>query len=401
VKKIIVICALLFGLAGALITYLGPPSYTAIIELLVEKGAVYRQLASSYHTLKTYIGHQKDIIVSPAILEKVVKDLHLDIADEYIEKDPLKELAKQIRVELIGESLIKINVTTGSSHLSVRIAQVVEASYREAIAQENFSWAKKIDQWLKEGWFLVKAMNQKEFELNKIAAGRDIASLTKDLEAIKSTIDDLEEKMLSLQEQNAEVTRQYNEVKRLSQLPLSSLFRRLDSPRLKELEKEYQDIEKKREELSEIYVENHPSLLRLQQDRDRIEGNVRGAVDAILKEYQHQISFNETEIATYDEYRKQERKKYEELLGERQKIAALAGELAYLKSKYEDVQQQMRERGVFPITITFMGLTPQSATPVVEHKDYAKNIGLFALLGVITGIIISSLLTWRRRAFSP
>lgn len=392
--RFLIFFILFLGL-GFLIAVMQEPYYVATVDLMVDQGLAGNVLSRSYDSLKEFVNYQKEIILTPDLLRSIAKELHLDISQEYAGTDIVDKLLKQVKVEVVGDSLIKITARTKSANLSVSIANHLADRYLKILGEVKFSWAKKVKAWIDEEWDMVKQFNNKSEELSELTGGGGIESLFKEKEFLKNERDRLEKDKDRLNDKLKLLERESLKIRKMYNQPLYYIVVRLGNRELNQLIEAYKKKQEEIRRLSMIYTPDHPRISELEKEKDEIGKKIKETLQYILDDYKNKIKDIKVKLGKIEETIADYEKKYSDLDKKITKAVKLQGEITYLKGRIDSLKKRLDTEGYFPINVSHMRLTPEEFTPVREDYNYLPFIIAFSLLGIVIASIINYLIASR------
>jgi len=385
--RIILITTLIFVFLAVGLVYVSPPLYRATIEILIERGLVYNMLRKDAKAYEEYIAYQKDLILSPAILQKTIKDLHLDISDRFAGKDPEKEFLKYIRVEIFGDTLIRISAYTDEGILSIRMAQALAKNYIDSIDKERYRIADDVKRWFLESSSLAKEILRKENELKKLGVTEGVVSIKGSLQTVKTVINTLKERRDELNNKIIKLQAVQERAKVYEGKSLEYILNVVDWPELKSLKEEYEKKKLEIAELTSVYTEEHPDIVKLKEEQKQILDKVQDIIDSYIGG-EAEINLIKGQIISVDKELKDQNQKYEELLELAEKFSLQKKELSMLKENFDEVKARLEQQGFYPISVSVIGLTPEEIVPVAEYRSYTMPLIAAVCLGIFVGILL-------------
>ena len=387
--KAIITTTIVFICLGAALAYISPPLYKSTVEVLIERGLAYDAIRGDAQAFEEFIGYQKDLALSPAVLQKTIKDLHLDISERFSGKDIEKEFLKYIKVEVIGETLIKISAYSDDATFSVRIAQALAKNYVDSINKEKYKISEEVKEWILKTSSLANEIVDKESELQKAMVVDDIISLRRNMEMIDKKLETLGNEKSLLSNKIAELQSEQEESKIYEGKSLEQILSMADWPELKMVKAEYTNLNAEIERLSSIYTEQHPDIQNLEEEKKEILSKIKEVVDNHTKDVKAQINLLESQLLDIDKQIEKQKKRFEETLELSQKFASEENELNLLKENFSELLARIEQQGFYPISVSVLGLTPEEISPVSEYRDYRIYLIVSVALGIFVGILIN------------
>jgi len=385
--RIILITTLIFVFLAVGLVYVSPPLYRATIEILIERGLVYNMLRKDAKAYEGYIAYQKDLILSPAILQKTIKDLHLDISDRFAGKDPEKEFLKYIRVEIVGDTLIRISAYTDEGILSIRMAQALAKNYIDSIDKERYRIADDVKRWFLKSSSLAKEILRKENELKKLGVTEGVVSIKGSLQTVEAVINTLKERRDELNNKIIKLQAAQERAKAYEGKSLEYILNVVDWPELKSLKEEYEKKKLEIAELTSVYTEEHPDIVKLKEEQKQILDKVQDIIDSYIGG-EAEINLIKGQIISVDKELKDQNQKYEELFELAEKFSLQKKELSMLKENFDEVKARLEQQGFYPISVSVIGLTPEEIVPVAEYRSYTMPLIAAVCLGIFVGILL-------------
>ena len=386
--KVIITTTIVFVFLAAGLTYVSPPLYRATIEILIERGLIYNMLRKDTKAYSEYIAYQKDLILSPAILQKTIKDLHLDISDRFAGKDPEKEFLKYVRVGIIGDTLIKIFSYSDEGILSIRIAQALSKNYVDSIDKEKYRIADDVKSWFLESSSLAKEILRKEKELKKLGVSQGLVSIKNSLQTMEAIIKTLREKRDDLSNEIIKLEAEKERSKVYEGKSLEYILNIADWPELKSLREEYNEKKLEIAEIASVYTEEHPDIVRLKAEQKEILDKIQEVADVYIGGGGAEINLLESQIASIDKELENQGEKYEELIELSDKFSIEEKELSMLRESFDEIKTRLEQQGFYPINVSIIGLTPEEVAPVTEYRSYTIPLIAAVCLGIFVGILL-------------
>lgn len=386
--KVIIITTIVFIFCGVGLVYVSAPLYRSTFEVMIERGLAYNMLRDDPQAFNEFIKYQKELIMSPGVLQKTIKELHLDLSERFSGRDIQKELLKHIGIEIVGTSLIKVSVYSDEPIFSIRLAQALADNYVNAIDKEKYKISDDMKKWILETSNLSQQISAKEKEIEDTKAGQNIDLIERGTAAIQTNIAKLERQKEKLQKSIPQLEAEYEKVRVYEGLSPQEAVEIINWPSFNALKREYRELEIKKEDLSRIYTDEHPEMMELKEKENDLLSRIQTFLNASTKGKLIEINKAKRKIAAIDKAIEQQKSKLQGEVMRTQEIYIGEEEIESLKKTYADLMEKLEQQGYFPIGVTVLGLTPEDLTPAVEHKDYRAALIVSGGLGIFVGLLI-------------
>ena len=393
--KIVFLITVVFLAVGFGIVYVSSPLYKATVDILIEKGLAAGELLASYQAYTAFVSGQKKVILSPSLIQKTIRDLHLDIAPEFSNTDIEKKFLQHIHINTIGDALIKISAVAEEPNLAIRMAQSLANNYVAVMTRKKYQLSEDIKDWLSKASYLAKEVSLKENKIAKFKAESDLFSLSENIKNTQKRIEALKEQKRFLEKQKTKLQKQYNQVRVYQGKKLDFVLSIAKFPELNQLRKEYEDINTRLEVMGSVYKESHPQMQKLLLEKNKIKEKIKEVIDFYVNDVVSQINVLKSQEKSIEKEIVQEQVRLNQLIDSSQQLAARQKEIDLLKESFNRFLNKIDKEGFYPINVSCMELTPEEAVPVEEYKNYTLPLLVAGGLGVFVGILISVLLSFK------
>jgi len=379
--KTIARCSVIFVILGAGFGFFLPPLHKATIELIVNPSFSFKHLENDPFAYDEYLKHQAAMITSPGNLAAVIEKLKLDVSEKYAVADVEKKLRSQIKVKPIGGSLIVATAHTDRDYLSVRIVQELIRNYIDTIKKEKHKLSEDAIEWLNNTSSIAKAISEEESEVEKIKSDENFPEVARQISEGKIQLAKLEEQKRFLSNKLFDVESKITE-EGYSEADFLNL---LNKPDLREIKDQFHAIERELKSLSQIYTSQHPRIVRLEKEKEKIKNNVLSAVTSYTDDLENQAELIKKQIVIIDE----SLLKLKDLVSQAHPLLdALRKKEENIKTLQRDLERISERTGkanFFPLEIEISGITPEDIVVVEEYRNYKNILIVSLLLGVFTG----------------
>jgi len=315
--------ALVITLLTALVVFSMNPIYRATATLLIESQEANVVSIEEIYGLDTrnaeYYATQFEILKSRGLAEKVIDRLNLATHPEF---DPeqqssrfslrsilpiglfdsdnkIEPTATEKKLALIDSFLARLSISpirktqlvqiSFESHdraLSANAANALADAYIESHLEARLEMTQKATVWLTERIDHLKTkVSNAERRLQDFREKENLIDLQGVLTLSSKEIQDLSEKLTTLQEQRSllsNMVKQINKLKGQSLDSLESIPAVLKHPTIQNLKTQQASVKSKKAEFEKRYGPQHPKMLAAQSELDAIEQNMQQQIQLVI-----------------------------------------------------------------------------------------------------------------------
>jgi chain length determinant protein EpsF len=385
--------------AAALIaSLLLPKTYVAKVSLLVD-GKDEQSLRAAQRTPERertgYMQTQVDIITSPKVAERVVRELGIADnpaalagigADGFDRRGnaPIEEwiadhLLKRLKVDTSSSSVVQLSFAAGNPDLAAQVANAFAKSYVSTVLDLRVEPTRQASAWFDEQLKGLRAnLEQAEQRLATFRQEHGIAAIDERYDVANLQLNDL-------------ATSLSRDIAGGSPPSLAEI---LNSPGLQQLRADLQRAEARLRELSSEYGVNHPLYLRQQAQveslRAAVAGETRHAVtgsDVIARRGRANQENLKAEL-------EKQRAHVLQLAQARTQMAVLTHDAAIAQRTYDEAMQHYLSSNIdsraLQTNVSILDAATPPATPA--RPRVLLNLGIALVVGMLLGLAAVHLL---------
>jgi len=385
ITKTIALSSLFFVVAGAIFSFFLPPLYEATVEIVFNPSFVFKGLEVDPLAYNEYLQHQADMFISPGNLGLVIDKLNLNVSEKYAGADIEKKLAKQIKIDPVGNSLIIVSARSESSYFSARIAQELVSNYIDAIKKERYRLRDDAVLWIMDKSSLAEEIAKEENEIERIKSDKRFPAIEKSMLEARTQIKELKKQRNFL-------------VKRITKLKEEALSKDfgqatfeelLDKPQLRDIKNRFNAIERELRDLSQIYTSEHPTIFKLEEEKQDLKQKVMLASTSYSEDIKKQIGLMNEQIKALDQGIGKFKKITDKVDPLLEAVYIKEKKLAELKTSMQEISKRLDEEDFYPLEIAIAGMTPQDLITIKAVHNHWQSLIVSLLLGIFVGILLS------------
>ncbi|HEX8963124.1 MAG TPA: GNVR domain-containing protein [Rhodocyclaceae bacterium] len=384
--------------AALLASLLLPKTYVAKVSLLVD-GKDEQSLNTNQRTPEReragYMQTQVDIITSPKVAQRVVRELNLQDDPAALAKvgadgfnphgtTPIEEwvadrLLKQVKVDTSSSSVVQLSFAAGDPELAAKVANAFAKSYVNTVLDLRVEPTRQASAWFDQQLKGLRAnLEQAEQRLASFRQEHGITALDERNDAANLRLTDLAASLS--RDSGAALAPSLSEI--------------LNSPALQELRADLQRAEARLREISSEYGPNHPVYLRqlaqVESLRAAVSGETRHAVTGMDDAARRSKQSQEELKAQVDK----QREHVLELAQARTQLAVLTHDAAIAQRTYDAAMQRYLSSDIDSRALqTNVGVLDPATPPAKPARPRVLlNVGIALVVGMLLGLAAVHLL---------
>jgi chain length determinant protein EpsF len=386
-------------LAAVIASMLMPKTYVAKVSLLVDgkdEQSLHSGVRPPERERTGYLQTQVDIIMSPKVAQRVVRELNLADnatarakvgAEDFdprgtapIEEWVADRLLKRLKVDTSSSSVVQLSFAAADPKLASLVANAFAKSYVDTTLDLRVEPTRQASAWFNEQLKGLRVnLEQAEQRLAAFRQEHGISTLDERYDVDNMQLTDLATMVTRTREPGS---------------GSPSLSEILNSPNLQALRGELRRAEARLREMSAEFGSNHPQYLRQQAQveslRAAVAGEARSAVSGVDAAKQRSKANREALTAELEAKRDRVLK----LAQARTQMAVLTHDAAIAQRTYDDAMQRYLASNIESRALQTNVSVLDAATPPAQpaRPRMLLNVGIALVVGMLLGLATVHLL---------
>ncbi|MCG5478990.1 GumC family protein [Sinorhizobium alkalisoli] len=275
-------------------SYLVPPSYTAVAEILLDAPKDYisvQDLNPDIRDNTTYVESQIAFLRSASLLQKVVDSEKL-AEDENIGGSALEWLKGALEVSRIGlADVIELTVTSHDPKQATALANAIAQAYVVDRIESRYEGAKKASTWLSErAAVLREELSRSEDAVQKFRMENNLLA-TRSGSLTEQQLSELNIALINARAESATKRSRFEQAEKLLQTggDTQTIPDVLQSVVVTALRSQHALVTRKEADLLLRYGERHPEVMTAQAERRDVEEQIAAEIQRLIGNLKNEL----------------------------------------------------------------------------------------------------------------